>query len=171
MIIDGYNLMGVAGGGALDPAGDLETSRELLLRRLRALKLMRSLRVTVVFDAAGSRLDQESRSGLKVVFAGGKGRADAAILGMVRANPQGVVVATSDRALGESCRQAGAAVLSSKELWSRLKSWESVGFDGMAKAKDDWDKEHPLKGSSKKKGPSRRPSKKERSQARRLRKV
>ncbi len=172
LIIDGYNLMGAAFGGTLDPGEDLELSREALLKRLRRLCGSRPLRLTVVFDGMGSGTAWESRPGVRVAFAGGKGRADAAILRMARDNPQGVVVVTSDRALAENCRRTGAAVLSSAELWARLERAPRSGQpDPWMAEKDSWEDQSQGREPHRKKGPSRRASRKDRREARRLRKL
>lgn len=172
LIIDGYNLMGAAKGRLLDPATDLELSRETLLKRIRALRLQKPARITVVFDSTGPSTTWESWAGMKVAFAGGGGRADEAIIRMVRENPQGAIVATSDRALAEACRRMGAAVLSSGELWARLERSPGCRQAGRyMPEKDYWEQEAQGPRGSRKKGPSRRPSRKDRSQARRLRKL
>lgn len=173
LIIDGYNLMGTALGGTLDPRVDLESSRETLLRRLRTLRIQRPLRITVVFDGMGRQTTWESWAGIRVAFAGHRGGADEAIIKMVRENAQGVVVDTSDRVLAEDCRRMGAAVMNSTELWGRLESSlgsKMAGF-GPPQEEDSLEQEVQALGGSKKKGPARRLSKKARSQARRLRKL
>lgn len=172
LIIDGYNLMGAARGGVLDPGGDLELARRTLLRQLRNLRLRKPLKITVVFDGVGAQLNCESWAGIKVAFAGGRGRADEAIIKMVRGNSQGVVVATSDRALGEACRRMGAAVLSSRELWGRLEGSLGSGEAGFGAPEEDcWEEDAPDRRGPRKKGPSRKPSRKDRRQARRLSKL
>lgn len=172
LIVDGYNLMGAAPGELLDAGGDLEHSREELLRRLRSLCLRKHLKITVVFDSMGTQTALESRAGIRVAFAGGRGRADEAIIKMVRANPQAMVVATSDRAVAEACRKMGAAVITSQELWSRMESLSRSGQAGFGPPKEDYlEEEAPGRGGFPKKGPARRPSRKERREARRLRKL
>lgn len=172
LIIDGYNLMGAARGVHLDPSTDLELARETLLKHIRNLRLQKPVRITVVFDSTGAKTTWESWAGMRVVFAGGGGRADEAIIRMVRENSQGVVVATSDRALAEACRRMGAAVMSSQELWGRMH--RALGYikAGLEPPDEDcWEEESRGGWGSKKKGPARRLSRKERSQARRLRKL
>ena len=169
LIVDGYNLMGVAWGGRLEPGADLELSRKRLLEQLRGFRAGRPLRVTVVFDGPGPGTAQESWWGLKVVFAGGQGRADGAIVRMVRCNPQGVVVATSDRALAESCRRMGAAVLSSQELMARLLAGNGAAQEGSWPEKEE--QEAPGHTRAGKRGPSQRLSRKDRREMRRLRKL
>jgi predicted RNA-binding protein with PIN domain len=172
LIIDGYNLMGAARGGGLNPGVDLEFSREALLKRLHTFRIRKPLRITVVFDGKEAKTTWESRAGIRVAFAGGRGRADEAIAGMVRGNPQGVVVATSDRALAENCRRMGAAVISSQELWGRLERALGYREAGLELPKEDsWEEESLGGWGSKKKGPARRLSRKERRQARKLRKL
>lgn len=172
LIIDGYNLMGAARGAHLDPPTDLELARETLLKHIRNLRLQKPARITVVFDSTGAKTTWESWAGMRVAFAGGGGRADEAIIRMVRENSQGVVVVTSDRALAEACRRMGAAVMSSQELWGRME--RALGCRKAAHEppeEDSWEEESRGGWGSKKKGPARRLSRKDRRQARRLRKL
>lgn len=168
LIVDGYNLMGASRGGRLDPMEDLERSRERLLDELLRFRARRPIKITVVFDGLGEGRASGFWRGIRVVFAGGEGRADGAIAHMARSNPQGAVVATSDRALADMCRRLGATVLSSQELRLRL-----LGA-GALQGSLQWDEEEDeeiTERQMRKKGPSRRLSKRERRDRQRLRKL
>lgn len=170
LIVDGYNFMAARQGGKLVPHWDLELSRQRLLEEIRRVTLRRPIKITVVFDAPGEEKVRCCWKGMEVVFAGGREKADGAIARLVSRNPHGVVVATSDRALAESCRAMGATVMSSRELGLRIMRLQAT------EPSPGWDEEEDDEGKSRlgrtqKKGPARRLSKRERRDKRRLRKL
>lgn len=155
IIVDGYNVIGTKGGGRLSPWEDLERQRERLLEQLRLFKTRRNLRVTVVFDGPEGGVKETMRWGLRVLFAGGDGKADSVIEGLAR-NMSGAVVVTSDLALAQRCRKAGATVMGAEELLERMKEPDP---------QDDFleeDEEPRRKCFTRKKGPRRKPPKKDR---------
>jgi len=167
LIVDGYNLIGEKCGGRLPPFWELEGQRKSLVWALGWFKKVRGLRVTVVFDGAGAGDSEESFWGVKVVYAGGKGKADGAIEALVRKAPHGTIVATSDGSVAKRCRDMGAATISSRELWRKISSLESPW--GM----EDGDEEEgvfPRRGTEKR-GPARRAPKRERRHRRRINKL
>lgn len=120
-IIDGYNLIGVAGEFGMDLSQP--DKEERLLRLLVAWRARRRVRepVHVVFDghhgrlAAGPR--RFTRAGIDVEWAVGES-ADALILRRVRAarRPREIEVVTSDRAVAREAASHGARVVRSPDF-------------------------------------------------------
>lgn len=124
-IIDGYNLIGVAGGVGLDLAqADKE---ERLLRLLGAWRARRRSRepLLVVFDGHYGRLAEGprrfSRAGIDVEWAVGES-ADALIVRRVREArlPRTIEVVTSDRAVARAVANHGARVTRSPDFLAAI---------------------------------------------------
>jgi predicted RNA-binding protein with PIN domain len=169
LIVDGYNLMGSSpqGGRATGPPPDRE--REELIEDLRRYKRVKGFRVTVVFDGVPDGRfgpQEETWKGIRVLFAGGAGKADGAIVRLVRSAPAGAVVVTSDRELATSCRQLGASVISSEEFGERLAAAALLEIKG--DEEEDAPTEHA---ATRKAGSSRRLPSALRRDQRRLRKL
>ncbi len=167
LIVDGYNLIGEKCGGRLPPFWELEGHRKSLLRTLGWFKKVRGLRVTVVFDGGGLGDSEELFWGVKVVYAGGKGKADGAIEALVRKAPHGAIVATSDGSVAKRCRDMGAATISSRELLRKISSIESPR--GMED--EDEDEGFFSKRGTEKRGPAKRAPRRERRRRRRINKL
>ncbi len=113
--MDGNNLMGARPDGWW-------RDRPAAMRRLVAElePLAGRADVTVVFDGRPRDLGAAS---VAVAFAGsGRDAADAEIARRVAADadPGGLTVATSDRALAERVREGGATVIGARTLLARL---------------------------------------------------
>ena len=168
LIVDGYNLIGEKCGGRLPPSWELEDHRKSLLRALSWFKKVKGLKVTVVFDGAGPGNSEESFWGVKVVYAGGKAKADGAIEAFARKTPHCAIVATSDGSVAKRCREMGAATISSRDLWRKISSLESPW-----KMEDEDEEEEGVfpKRGTEKRGPARRAPKRERRERRRIDKL
>lgn len=176
IIIDGYNLTGREdGAGSLKGPGvdslghiDLDGARSRLIERLKSYRKIRRVRVTVVFDGAGSgslSRSTENRSGIKVVYSREGEDADTVIRDMVRATP-GVTVVTSDRSVSSYVEARGGVAVGTDEFLDLLYMAEYEDVKGAA-PDDEWDE--PVSG--KKKGPSKRPPKDKRRKLRKLKKL
>lgn len=164
LIVDGYNVIGAKFGGRLPSTWDLEASRRSLLENLNHLKKKKALKITVVFDRDAQGSYEESFWGIRVVYAGGRGKADEAIEELVSRAPEGSIVATSDWSVAQRCRQLGAAIISASELLMRMSS-------GQGSLGGEEEEEVSIRKGTEKRGPAKRPSKRKRRERKRLGKL
>ncbi len=176
LIIDGYNLICAKDrsfvgdfGGASFGLPDITEARELLLESLLVYKRVKHARITVVFDGtSGARLGggREMHKGVEVLFSKAGVTADDVIKDMVRSTGTGLTVVTSDRDVASATEVAGAVVVSSEEFLELLQMAEYSELKGADMEDEDEDG-----GTWQKKGPARKPSKKERQRLKRLKKM
>ncbi|MFI5609732.1 NYN domain-containing protein [Amycolatopsis sp. NPDC051903] len=118
LIVDGYNVTKTG-----YPELALADQRDRLVHQLSALAARTAAEVTVVFDGAGVlSVPASVPRGVRVLFSDRGVLADDVIRSLVAAEPKGrpMVVATSDRAVADSVRAAGAHSAPSAVLVSRL---------------------------------------------------
>lgn len=118
LIVDGYNVTKTG-----YPELALADQRDRLVQQLGALASRTSAEVTVVFDGAGVlAVPTAAVRGVRVLFSKRGVIADDVIRELVAAEPSGrpLVVATSDRAVADSTRAAGAHSVASAVLLTRL---------------------------------------------------
>ncbi|NBH03969.1 NYN domain-containing protein, partial [Amycolatopsis sp. SID8362] len=118
LIVDGYNVTKTG-----YPELALADQRDRLIHQLQALAARTSAEVTVVFDGAGVlSVPAAVPRGVRVLFSDRGVLADDVIRNLVAAEPAGrpLVVATSDRAVADSVRGAGAHPAPASVLVSRL---------------------------------------------------
>ena len=159
IIIDGYNL--IRQSTVLDPIdqADIQLGRTALLERLAVYKRIKGHAITVVFDGTNApplAVSREQINGIKVRFSRHGELADQVIKKIAIAEKQRALVVSSDRDVVRFAESAGASVISSPEFEARLE---------MAEGLNDYNAEDEgeLRGwipTTKKKGPSRRRSKK-----------
>ncbi len=154
LIVDGYNLVGSSGAGALGKGEALEFAREDLLEELRRYKRMKGFRITVVFDGSGpamGRAAPQPHKGIEVLFTRGSEKADDAIVRLASGSPAGVVVVTSDLEVARHCGRLGVAVMSSQEFRRRMDRAVMESFKGC----QEEDEPDP-RATTDKRGPSRK---------------
>ncbi|KAA9154400.1 RNA-binding protein [Amycolatopsis acidicola] len=118
LIVDGYNVTKTG-----YPELALADQRDRLVQQLGALASRTGAEVTVVFDGAGVlSVPTAAPRGVRVLFSDPGVLADDVIRALVAAEPPGrpMVVATSDKAVADSCRGAGAHPVASAVLLRRL---------------------------------------------------
>lgn len=162
IIIDGYNLIRQSEALRRFERFGLEAGRRELLRLLSRYRKSRGHRITVVFDGwmSGPPDEERERAGsITVVYSKRGEKADEVIKRMVSRMEEETVVVTSDRDLADSVSRRGSAAIPASAFESRLSSAE-------AKPREDGDAEDEERTGgetsrgTKKKGPSRRMSKK-----------
>jgi predicted RNA-binding protein with PIN domain len=159
IIIDGYNL--IRQSAVLDPIdqADIQQGRAALLERLAAYKRIKGHAITVVFDGTNApplAADREQVSGIRVRFSRHGELADQVIKKIALGEKQRALVVSSDRDVARFVASVGASIISSPEFEARLEMAEAVGGDDI----EEESASHGWVPTTKKKGPSRRRSKK-----------
>ena len=170
LIIDGYNLIRQSHTYSALEQKDLQTAREALLASLAIYKRIKGHKITVVFDGTHAPWGVQSRSriqGIEVRFSSRGQLADAVIAAMARVEREKALVVSSDRQLIRTVMSYGAAAIDSNEFEERVamaRMMETKGADE-SEEQEGW---HP---TTRKKGPRRRLSKKQRRNRMRKRKL
>jgi predicted RNA-binding protein with PIN domain len=172
LVIDGYNFICATLGLSGSHPGHMDTNEERtsLTKLLSDYRKVKKGKVTIVFDRKhGPGLNRERRmeNGIEVIFARPNEEADDIIKEMAAELGPGLTVVTSDRAVRKSAERSGSIVLSSSEFYSILEEAEY----GAVKGVESEDEEEEGPGFGIKKGPARKPSKKERKKRTRLKKL
>jgi predicted RNA-binding protein with PIN domain len=118
LMVDGYNVTKTGW-----PELSLAAQRERLVAAVQPLAARTGAETTLVFDGAGiTGVPTHSVRGVRVLFSDAGVLADDLIRSLVGAEPEGrpLVVVTSDRAVVDSVRRAGAHPVPSSVLLGRL---------------------------------------------------
>ncbi len=154
LLIDGYNLLHSRRTLVnLNPV-ELQWERDRLIERLSLYRQARPFEIMVVFDGwqGGGREERhEKKRGIEIVYSKLGERADEVIKRLVRAKGSGAIVISSDREISRYAERLSVPVISSEQFLEKLKS------EGFRETFEE-EEERGLK----KRGPSRRLSKKER---------
>ena len=167
LIIDGYNLLHVGRLAVALSANDLQRERDRLIDRLSAYRKTKPCEITLVFDGwqGGWATEKKERNrGIDVIFSRLGEKADEVIKRLVKEKGPGRIVITSDRDIAKYAEKMGAAVIPSDQFRDRME----MSTVTREKAKDE-DEDEPT--GMKKKGPSRRLSKKEKRARAALKKI
>lgn len=149
LIIDGYNLLALAGGAARLGS---EEARESLLRDLARYRQRKGHPITIVFDGwqQGSATERrEHRAGLEVLYSRRGEKADQVIQRMVDEFGRECAVVSSDREVGDYAKSRGAFVLDSREFVQRLNAAPAYGSPLPYKELDQEDSETRARGEKK----------------------
>jgi len=156
LLIDGYNLLHSGRTLVKLNSVELQWERERLIQRLSLYRQARPSEIIVVFDgwqAGWSTEKREKKKGIELIFSRVGEKADEVIKRLVREKGSGAVVITSDREIAKYAGRLSVPVIPSEQFREKV---ENTDFRVGEKIED----EEGVQGS-KKKGPSRRPSKKE----------
>ena len=169
IIIDGYNLIRQSPGlSSLDNL-DLATGREALIDALAAYKRIKPHMISVIFDGTNAPAISQRRDRLKgidIIFSRHGESADTVIKRMVAKKRETALVVTSDGDVARAAIASGASVISSPEFDSKLHMAQQFHLTG----DDDWE-DVGWKPTTKKKGPRRRLSKRERRSRKKIAKL
>lgn len=169
IIIDGYNLIRRSARLSALDRQDLEAGREALVDMLAAYKKFKAHRITVVFDgtdAAAFSPRRDRHRGIAILFSRNGQSADEVIISMARNEGAKAVVVSSDRQIAQAAAAAGAATVGAADFENRLAMAAMAdGIDTDRDAYEGW------KPTTRKKGPSRRLSKRQRRNRTKLRKL
>ena len=169
IIIDGYNLIRRSARLSVLDRRDLEAGRETLVDMLAAYKKFKAHRITVVFDgtcAAAFSPQRNRHKGISILFSRNGETADDVIIKMARKEGAKAVVVSSDRQITQAASTAGAATVGAVQFEERLVM--AALADGMDADRDAYEGWKP---TTRKKGPGRRLSKRQRRNKSKLRKL
>jgi predicted RNA-binding protein with PIN domain len=176
IIIDGYNLIRQSDTLRRYERFSLEDGRKALIRSISLYKKQRGHKVTVVFDGwQGGPVDEErdKLSGIDIVYSRKGEKADEVIKRMVQERAEEIVVVTSDRDIADFVSRRGGTAISSPEfdeLMGKAKTAASENARHMEK-RSDKEEDDGTEGRARKKGPSRRLSRRKKSAMVRIRKL
>jgi len=170
IIIDGYNLIRQSAELSLLDRMDLQQGREALLEMLGSYKKIKRHQITVVFDGTDAYAlyrQRDQTKGITVLFSRRGETADTVIKNMVAREREGALVVSSDRGVVNYVVSQKAASMSSPEFMERLimASWSQEKGIHPDDEMSGW------KPTTRKKGPSRRLSKKERRNRQKTKKI
>jgi len=160
-LVDGYNVIRRDADLVAGEAVSLDAGRAGLLALLARLARETAETFTVVFDGARRGGGAPSPGRVSVVFSRPPETADDVLRRLAASLREGAVVVTSDRAVQDSARRAGAVTVSAEMFLDAAR--------GDADEADDGD--HDDEGDAPARGPHRRASREARAAARALRRL
>jgi predicted RNA-binding protein with PIN domain len=162
-LIDGYNVIRRDPELQSHEAAGLEAGRSALLRLLARVAAKVSDDFTVVFDGARRTGGAPSAGRVQVVFSRPPETADDVLRRLAVSLREGAVVVTSDRAVQDSVRRAGAVAVGAEAFVEAATTLDDASDDASKDVEDD--------DTPPRRGPSRRPSREARDAARVLRRL
>jgi len=172
VVIDGYNLIRRSATLRAEEELSLEHGREALVEKLRQYKRIKRHRITIVFDGADKVTLAEEKTqqkGIKIIYSGQGRTADSVIRRICRDQGENVVVVTSDGELGSYAESCGSVVMVAEEFEAKVEMSSYANLKGL-EGEDVGEGWSPAKGTGKR-GPARRPSKKERKRRQKWKKL
>jgi len=169
IIIDGYNLIRQSSRLSRLDIQDIQLGREALVDLLAAYKKFKAHRITVVFDGTGPPLlsrRRDRQKGITILYSQAGESADAVIKKMARREGAKALVVSSDQDIVHGAAAWGAATISARDF--EIKLITSQYLDDTQIEGEDQKGWTP---TTKKKGPRKRLSKKERKNRAKLRKL
>ena len=166
LIIDGYNLLHVSRSLAGSNPTELQRERDRLIDELAAYGRSKACKITIVFDGwqgGWSTEKRETRKGVELIFSQLGEKADDVIKRLVREKGSGVIVVTSDRDISRYAERMSVTAISSDQFQEKMEGSSMGAEKGV-----EWQEEERL---LKRRGPSKRLSKKERRKVSALRKL
>lgn len=162
ILIDGYNLIRQSPELSELDRQDIQLGREALIDMLVVYKKLKHHKITVIFDGVDAPLFSQNRDqekGIKIIFSRQGELADAVIKRMVALEREKALVVSSDRDIVNFSESMEAATISSPEFERKAAMAAFMGDAFRDSADDDYNGWIP---TTKKKGPSRRLSKRDR---------
>jgi predicted RNA-binding protein with PIN domain len=169
IIIDGYNLIRQSYSLYTLDRQDIQLGRKSLLDTLSAYKRIKRHKITVVFDGANAPYFSQRKDqikGVKIKFSRRGESADTVIKRMVAREKEKALVVSSDLDVVNFAASKGAATISSSSFEEKITM--SAHMDNKWNENEDGEGWTP---TTKKKGPSRRLSKKKRRNRVKIRKL
>lgn len=170
IIIDGYNLIRQSDSLGRFERVSLESGRNELIRRVSLYKKTKGHRITVVFDGWASDPLMEERDregGIDIIYSRKGEKADEVIKRMAKEGEEEIVVVTSDRKIADSISKTGGVAISSQGFEAKLERAFEYDFP----PSDSGDQHNSISLETRKRGPSRRISRKQRAVLKRTKKL
>ena len=174
ILVDGYNFIRQSETLRLFERLSLERGRLELIRRLSGYKKFRPHRITVVFDGwlGGPPVEERDREGgIDIIYSRKGEKADDVIKRIARHAGEEMVVVTSDRGIQDAVIRCGGATISSRDFEERMVRAGLSSQPAPLPAEEPEEAHTREIPGTKKKGPSRRMSKKKRVELTRLKKL
>ncbi len=169
IIIDGYNLIRQSNTFSVIERQDIQLGREALLDTLAAYQKIKRHMITVVFDGTNAPAFSQHKNrvqGIKVKFSRSGEVADTVIKRMVNREKEKALVVSSDLDIVNFATAKGAATISSSEFEEKISQALYMEIKGVeSKEESGWSP------TTKKKGPSKRLSKRNRRNRSKIRKL
>lgn len=169
IIIDGYNLIRQSASLSRLDEQDILLGREALMDKLAAYRKIKHHPITVVFDGQNSPAFAQQRrrqKGISIRFSPKRTSADEVIKRMACREREKAMVVSSDRDVIDYAAACGAATISAQQFEAKI---DMAGhFDGHDDETDDNKAWTP---TTKKKGPARRLSKRQRRNRSKIKKL
>jgi predicted RNA-binding protein with PIN domain len=157
LIIDGYNLLHVNRTLTQLSSTELLWERDRLIHQLSNYRRLKPCEITVVFDGwqGGWNTEKKERvRGIELIFSKLGEKADEVIKRLVKEKGSGAIVITSDREVSRYAERMAVAVIPSHQFKEKLEK-------NNIRMETEFDEEAEEGRELKRKGPSRRLSKKE----------
>ena len=158
LIIDGYNLLLVGRSQIRLNSIGLLAERDRLVEQLARYRQAKPCEITVVFDGwhgGSSEEKKERKKGIELIFSKLGEKADEVIKRLIKGRGSGATVITSDREILNYANRLAAAVIPSDQFRKKMEVRPGRMENGI---EEDEEGDRGMK----RKGPSRRLSKKER---------
>lgn len=172
IIVDGYNLIRQSQAFSALEEESLERGRDALVESLIAYKQVRRHAVTVVFDGTRAAVNLQAartrRGGVDILFSRPGELADSVIKRLVSQEGQRAVVVSSDNDIVDYAEHRGAAAIGSAQFETKMKA--AIATPALTGPLDPHGPE-AWKPTTRKKGPARRRSKRERKRKVKTRKL
>jgi hypothetical protein len=155
LLIDGYNLLHVNRSLTQLNGIQLQWERDRLIHQLSTYQKLKPCDITVVFDGwqgGWSTEKRERKKGIDLIFSKLGEKADEVIKRLVKEKGSGIIVITSDREVSKFAEKMDVAVISSGQFKEKIEQSE-FNVDKIIEEEEG--------GSLKRKGPSRKLSKRE----------
>ncbi|MDI9570810.1 MAG: NYN domain-containing protein [Pseudomonadota bacterium] len=176
IIVDGYNLIRQWDQLRRAERLTLEEGRQALLRFLIPYRQRKGCHLTVVFDGweGGSAHEERDRvGGIDILYSRRGEKADEVIKRLAERSGEELVVVTSDRDIGNFVERSGGAVVASPTFAAIVAGVHGPTPASPMEGGRDGREEEPETGKrgTKKKGPARKISRRERERQKRLMKL
>ncbi len=167
LIVDGYNLLHVTRSLTQLSSIELQWERDRLINQLSSYRQLRPCEITVVFDGwqgGWTTEKKERKKGIELIFSKLGEKADEVIKRLIKEKGSGAIVITSDREVSRYAERMAATVIPSDQFMEKMER-------SVLKIEKDFEEEGEGERGFKRKGPSKRLSKKERRLRNALRKL
>ncbi len=167
LIIDGYNYINRIRTSPPTGEASLDMLRRALLDRFLQYKRLKSVKLTVVFDAYNSSSpgrQRENYKGISVVYSRENETADDVIIGFIREKRAGIIAVSSDRVIIDEAKKNGVAFLTPPGM-------EALMINNIAGTDDNDESYETYRNSAKKRGNPRKLPKKLRKSTKAIHKI